>query len=385
LGASVDITKMNIDSGFVVSSREVENADPEDVCKFLVDRDARGRTQSHNRGCEFLGSRGVKGCGCIVTLAEGTVDSFVGQLRAFFNSIGKNAAWRPKYKWSNPCDSLEVKKYLKALGLEQREAHVSPTQAPPLFSDKIRVLITEIDRRYEALGEEGTFAQKYVLKRDKAFFLISWWAADRAGDLGQIMGVEVTELSNGYFLLNHTLGKTIRESGGQTVVIPSLVGDPVMDPVAALKELVALMQLEGLDPIHNFVFRPMERPSHSTISRDKCLNSGDATCRMRLYFKSLGLGEQSFTAHSSRAGCATTLLMLGVSKDKVKAHARWATDQMVKHYTRVDEVLTQSNTVEILKNAVVEGDDGCSEAGRIGALYKSLNEGIGQTPAFNPK
>jgi integrase len=62
-----------------------------------------------------------------------------------------------------------------------------------------------------------------------------------------------------------------------------------------------------------------------------------------MYFGALGLGGQNFTAHSSRAGCATTLLMLGVSKEKVKAHARWATDQMVKHYTRLDEVLAQTD------------------------------------------
>jgi hypothetical protein len=308
---------------------------------------------------------------------EKIVDSFIGQLRAFYNSIGKNSAWRPNYKWGNPCDSVEVKKYLKALGLEQRESHVTPTQAPPLFSDKIKILITEIDRRCEALKADASFVQKYVFKRDKAFFLVSWWAADRAGDLGRMMGVEITRLANGFFLLNHMLGKTIRESRGQTVIVPSLGNDKVMDPVAALTELVAFMQSGNLDPIHNFIFRPTVSPSHSRVSETKFFTSGDATSRMRLYFGSLGLGDENFTAHSSRAGCATTLLLLGVSKDKVKAHARWATDQMVKHYTRVDEVLAQSGTVEILKKAVEEGEDGCSEAERIGSLYKLLNEGVG--------
>lgn len=61
-----------------VSSRELNNADPEDVVKFLVDRDSRGRTQAHGRGCKFLGARGIRECGCAVTLAEGTVDSYIG-------------------------------------------------------------------------------------------------------------------------------------------------------------------------------------------------------------------------------------------------------------------------------------------------------------------
>jgi hypothetical protein len=101
--------KSNENSGYTVTSGVIEKAKPEDVVKFLVDRDSRGRTQSHNRRCKFLGSRGLKNCGCITTLAEGTVDSFIGQLRAFYNSIGKNSAWRPNYKWGNPCDSVEVK------------------------------------------------------------------------------------------------------------------------------------------------------------------------------------------------------------------------------------------------------------------------------------
>lgn len=103
---------------------------------------------------------------------------------------------------------------------------------------------------------------------------------------------------------------------------------------------------------------------------------------MRLYFESVGLVDKNFTAHSSRAGCATTLLMLGVSREKVKAHARWVTDKMVKHYTRMDEVVDQTETVLRLKEAVSLKEDGSSEASDVGVLYEFLNEGVGQTPAF---
>jgi hypothetical protein len=160
-----EFLKKNFRSGLRVSSKELETATPDDLVRFLVDRDSKGRTQAHKRGCTFLGSRGVKDCGCIVTLAEGTVDSYVGKLRAFFNSLGKHDAWRPGYKWGNPCNSGEVKKYLKALGLEQREAHVSPLQAPPLFSDKIRVLIAEIDRRILALGNGRVICPNVCFKK----------------------------------------------------------------------------------------------------------------------------------------------------------------------------------------------------------------------------
>jgi hypothetical protein len=275
-----------------------------------------------------------------------------------------------------------VKKYLKALGLEQRKAHISPVQAPPLFSDKIRILINEIDRRLKELGEGGLFAQKYMLKRDRAFFLVSWWAADRAGDLGRMMRIEMTRLPNGFLLLNHTVGKTIRESKGQSVIIPTLGDDPVMDPVVALEELVSFMKLGGMDPLHDYIFRPSERYLHKAISSSKFFTSANATSRMQLYFESMGLQDKNFTAHSSRAGCATTLLMLGVSKERVKAHARWVTDAMVKHYTRVDEVMAQTETVAKLKEAVALREDGGSAANDVGILYAFLNDGVGQTPAF---
>jgi hypothetical protein len=149
----------------------------------------KGRTQSHMRGCLHLGQKGVHPCGCLVTLLSGTVDSYIGKLLAIFKSLGKTDHCRPGHKWSNPIMSTTVKEYLKDMKLEQREAHVSPTQAPPLFSDKLRVLVTEIRRQMVSLGDDASFMKIYILKRDLAFYLISWWASDRAGDLGKMMAV----------------------------------------------------------------------------------------------------------------------------------------------------------------------------------------------------
>ena len=371
----------NVGSGFRVTSTDPSMCVPDDIVKFLADRDMKGRTQSHAIGCSHLGKKGVFDCKCIVTLSAGTIDSYIGKLRAYFNSIGRNDAWRPNYKWGNPCDSLNVKQYLKAMGLEQRAAHVSPSQAPPLFSDKLRLLVTEIKRQIRKTDDQTHYANIYVLKRDLAFFLVSWWAADRAGDLGKIMGVEMTKLPNGFLMMNHTLGKTIRESRGELVIIPSTPEDPVMDPILALTNLVGFMKSHNLDPISNYVFRPTQRPRHTTLS-NKPFTSSDATSRMQVYFSKLGLQDLKLTAHSARAGCATTLLLLGVSKDKVKAHARWATDQMIKHYTRVDEVFSQKETVAVLKNAVETYENGVCISDSVSALYDILNQGVGQSPAF---
>lgn len=72
--------------------------------------------------------------------------SFIGKLRAYFNSIGRCNPYRPGNLSSNPCASTEVKKWLKAASVEQRRAHVTPRQAPPIFSTHLRLLVTEISR-----------------------------------------------------------------------------------------------------------------------------------------------------------------------------------------------------------------------------------------------
>ena len=175
----------NFKRGYDVTTTDILVCIPEDIIKFLIDRDTKGRTQSHVRGCLYLGQKGVRPCECLITLSSGTVDSYIGKLQACFRVLGKTDPWRPGNKWGNPCISPEVREYLKAMKLEQREAHVLPTQAPPLFSDKLRVLVTEIRRQIIALGDDAPFQKIYILMRDLAFYLISWWASDRAGDLGK--------------------------------------------------------------------------------------------------------------------------------------------------------------------------------------------------------
>ena len=73
----------NHGSGYYTEGSRSEGASPEDVVKFLIDRDSRWKTQVHILGCRFVGKRGLQECGCKRHLAAGTVDSYIGQLRAY--------------------------------------------------------------------------------------------------------------------------------------------------------------------------------------------------------------------------------------------------------------------------------------------------------------
>ena len=51
-----------------------------DLCRFLIFKDKRGKTQVHPNSCEFLGQRGKQSCGCCLRLSYKKVDSYIGKL-----------------------------------------------------------------------------------------------------------------------------------------------------------------------------------------------------------------------------------------------------------------------------------------------------------------
>ena len=97
-------------------------ATPQDVLRFLHKRDKAGRTQVHAPECDHMGAPGLHSCGCPRHLAFGTLDSYIGQIRAIFNAAGRLGRL-------NPCDSADVKDWLRANKLEQQRHRVPIKQA----------------------------------------------------------------------------------------------------------------------------------------------------------------------------------------------------------------------------------------------------------------
>ena len=174
----------------------------------------------HALHCVHLGAPGLFDCGCPRHFAAGTVDSYVGQLRAVFNAIGRVGA-------ANPCASEDVKSWVRACALEQRRHRVPVKQAKPTFSTHLRLLVKEIMLRLAGIPAGAPFLlDRFLLLRDWAFFCIQWFAGDRAGDLGRALGREVVRLEDGSLLFNHTVGKTIRCAEGHLLVVPRVADEP---------------------------------------------------------------------------------------------------------------------------------------------------------------
>lgn len=65
--------------------KDLDSATPLDLVRFLVWKDATGKTQVHLTTCPHRGLKGVFLCQCPLRLAAGTIDALIGKLRAIFN------------------------------------------------------------------------------------------------------------------------------------------------------------------------------------------------------------------------------------------------------------------------------------------------------------
>ena len=302
----------------------------------------------------------------------------IGKLRAFFNSCGRVNKFSPLDNKSNPCDSKFVKDWLKSAYAEQRRARVTPAQAPPIFSTHLRLLAAEIARRLASLPPSSSFfPHRFCLLRDRCFFLTQWFAGDRAGDLGNAVGKEVSRHSTGSLIMEHTIGKTIRQSGSQIIIVPQLPEDPLICPVNAFNEYSRACSENGLDLKSSFLFPPLRQPKLVSV-RSAPFSSANATKRLRLYLPDDILPNVS--AHGARAGCATTLLLLGADMSEVKDHCHWASDRVCKQYHQLLRVSRVQNSSNRLRKGVLSSDTASADA--VAAFYESLNRGENQTPAL---
>jgi hypothetical protein len=221
---------------------------------------------------------------------------------------------------------------------------------------------------------------RFVLLRDRAFFLALWWVGDRAGDLGLSKGIEVTELRDGSYLLNHTLGKTLRESDGSLLLLPRVVDEPLLDPVSALQEYVDFCSANSINVVNHFLFRPTNASGRHESVQESAFSSNDANSRLRTYCKSLGIPV--LKSHGHRSGVAITMALLGVSQEQVMEHCRWGSSFIFKHYTKVGRVERLKGSAGILRDSVVRDVSGFSPSDAATAFYRDMNKGVGFSRAF---
>ena len=121
-----------------------------------------------------FGSRNRSSCPCPARLAAGTVDSYIGKLRAIFASIGRAGSATDSSGVGNPAAHPIVKQYLISMREEQAQARVIPWQATPMFFDKFVILCTHL--RQHTSSPTVTPTDRYLYIRDLAFFSLDFYS-----------------------------------------------------------------------------------------------------------------------------------------------------------------------------------------------------------------
>ncbi|CAC5380819.1 unnamed protein product [Mytilus coruscus] len=93
--------------------RTLDDALPPDVRRFLVVKDASGKTQMHKKQCENKGKKGKYTCGYPCRLSAASVDSLIGQIRAIFRDHGRGGDWNKEL--GNRAGAPMIKGYLSAV------------------------------------------------------------------------------------------------------------------------------------------------------------------------------------------------------------------------------------------------------------------------------
>ena len=345
----------------------LSNATPENIRKFLIFKEKGGKTQIHEVDCPFRGQHGLKQCQCPSTLAVKSVDSLLGKIRAIFRDSGRSGDWNPMLLTGNPATSHILKRHLKAVGLEQKNAGISAKQATPLLFDKLGKLCRYLSYKVTVEKEETS---KFLFARDLSYFSLLSHSGNRAGDLGLLTTNMIFELPdmNGLFI-SQTAGKvnTIDNPNNFTI-LPSEDGD--ICPVKHLKNYFRVASASNIDLNEGYIFRTRDKKSQDII--DQPVSSSCMSDRLKTHLTAINLYDGE-TSHSSRRGCAITLRMLGVSDPDINKHIGWNSMGMINHYANVGKLISHTGPASVLSKAASNLGQGTSHFDKVSKSYLTLN------------
>lgn len=345
--------------------KSIYDCTSQDVRYFLAWKDANGRTVVHNLGCPFRGSQGKHRCTCPSYMAAGTVDSLIGKLRAILRDVGRGTEWNEALGCGNPAAAPSVKQHLKTVKREQAQAMVLPRQATPLLLDKVIMLSRFL--LYKLRAKDIDKATRYLLWRDRTYFILICQLGDRAGDLGLLQTNHV-KLHQDKLSVVETAGKCLPNKKRSTKRVVLLqMSDKLVCPVEVTKRYFEEAPSCGVDLQGGYLFRTLD--AHNKVS-DNHVTSGTMSARLKKHLEDMGAWNRE-TSHSARVGCSITLALLGVAEADIMAHIGWDSTSMVQHYTKAAAAVRQNRAAVALAQAVDKKPDSIS---RIEEVSRQLRE-----------
>lgn len=173
-------------------------ATPGDVVSFLVALDETGKTTVHREGCCWWGveKRQKAECGCPKRAGAGSVNTTRGRLQGLFRDAGFTVPWDPRYQVGNPCDSLQAKKYVEKVQLEQLQGGVRVQQAALIHISLFDTLMEETMASW-AIEEYRDPEKALEAALEATFYALAWTTGMRAQDALRVSAAQIQRFGGG--------------------------------------------------------------------------------------------------------------------------------------------------------------------------------------------
>lgn len=313
---------------------------PGDLLRFLAYKDLSGfgKTVVHSIDCEFLGKIGKQSCLCPLRLSLGYLQNLVSNLKSLLYREGRGNSWDNLGMTGNPACSPAIADYIEAVKDEQAQAHIVRKQAIPMSLAKMIRLAEYLYR--ESKCTDLSIKERFIVLRDRAFFLLLFCTGSRGGDLTKLLFQEIHSLDDASGLvIRETYGK-MRAERFVTVKVCETVETC---PVLALREYVEGANMLSVKFEEGYVFRST---SNKGYVLDNHVSQPTMNKRLALYLDTLGINDCE-TTHSLRAGCAVLLKHHNNSDLDSAQHIGWKTQSTWEHYCRARTINARNAAVII--------------------------------------
>ena len=201
-------------------------ATPSVVVSFLVAKDDTAHTAVHGSKCRHHGASELKAdCAvdCSNRSAATAVNATYGTLRGIFREAGLTDYYDPSKRAGNPCNSKEVRDYVKSTQLEQMVAGVPRIKAT-LFDASVfyAIMGATIADRDEHI-RNGMFVQAAKAAQHALLYAIMWHTGLRHADASKLLvqRIQMVGPDSDNFLgwyLHVGLTKTSKQSGKTRII-----------------------------------------------------------------------------------------------------------------------------------------------------------------------
>jgi hypothetical protein len=302
------------------------------------------KTMVHAARCPLAGTS-EKGKDCVslcgLRLSASRVHVIMTALRKFFNVVLSKEPWNQSNQQGNPVVSDVVLDWESTVKKDQLAADVIVKQATPTFLFQLRCVLDVMDnqRRHGCL----TLGECWDILTFQCFLLATFFCTDRSFDLARCKGANLLRLNDRAWLLNHTVGKTIRTSTRLAVLLGH--SDPVLDALPRFQLLLDMSEATGNSHLTDtLLFRLHQGRGHLSSTP---LSTSLANTLLKHWFMLASVyGGQ--TIHGVRTGGAIEMALRGCSVERIADYVGWS-PETAKHYLRLLDVLHLCNSHSVFE------------------------------------